>query len=149
MLGIEVLDPEHVEGDIERLPGLGLLPTTTTMSGTKQTRQVRCQYGTGYEIHQGETHPLGDAKPHPLLHLTDGRDDGYIVDRKCMGTYVHGILDNASFVDMLLEPHAAKLSQSGETFDYAAFKEQQYDLLAEHVRRHVDIERIYQILSHD
>ncbi len=149
MLGIEVLDPEHVEGDIERLPGLGLLPTTTTMSGTKQTRQVRCQYGTGYEIHQGETRPMGDAHPQPLLHLDDGRYDGYVVDDKCMGTYVHGILDNAAFVDMLLRPYADKLSEASEPFDYAAFKQQQYDLLADHVRRYVDTDRIYQILSYD
>ncbi len=149
MLGVEVLDPEHVEGDIERLPGLGLLPTTTTMSGTKQTRQVRCQYGTGYEIHQGETRPMGDAHPQTLLHLDDGRNDGYIVDGKCMGTYVHGILDNAAFVDMLLRPYADKLSEASEPFDYAAFKQQQYNLLADHVRQHVDIERIYHILSYD
>ena len=31
--------------------------------------------------------------------------------------------------------------------DYASFKEQQYDLLADHVRRHVDIPRLYQILQ--
>ena len=42
LMGIEVCDPDHVEGDIERLPGLGLLPVTTTMSGEKLTRQVKC-----------------------------------------------------------------------------------------------------------
>ena len=40
MMGQEVLDPEHVEGDIERLPGLGLLPISTRMSGEKVTRQA-------------------------------------------------------------------------------------------------------------
>lgn len=150
MMGIEVLDPDHVEGDIERLPGLGLLPTTTTMNGSKHTRQVTCQYGTGYEIHQGETSPMGDAQPAPLLHLGDGRDDGYIVDGKCMGTYVHGILDNAPFVDMLLRPYDGKIAQAETPFDYAAFKEQQYDLLADHVRQYVDMNRIYNILTrHD
>ena len=150
MMGIEVLDPDHVEGDIERLPGLGLLPTSTTMNGSKHTRQVTCQYGTGYEIHQGETSPVGDAQPAPLLHLGDGRDDGYIVDGKCMGTYVHGILDNAPFVDMLLQPYADKMAQADAPFDYAAFKEQQYDLLADHVRQHVDMNQIYNILTrHD
>jgi len=150
MMGVEVLDPDHVEGDIERLPGLGLLPTTTTMNGDKQTRQVTCQYGQGYEIHQGETHPAGNAKPSPLLHLDDGRDDGYIVDGKCMGTYVHGILDNALFVNFLLEPYKDKIAQANTPFDYAAFKEEQYDKLAAHVRQHVDMERIYQILTdHD
>ena len=150
MMGIEVLDPDHVEGDIERLPGLGLLPTTTTMNGDKQTRQVICQYGQGYEIHQGETHPVDNANPSPLLHLDDGREDGYLVDGKCMGTYVHGILDNAPFVDFLLEPFRGKISEGDKPFDYAAFKEEQYDKLAAHVRQYVDMDQIYKILTdHD
>ena len=150
MMGMEVLDPDHVEGDIERLPGLGLLPTTTTMNGDKHTRQVSCQYGQGYEIHQGDTPPLGDATPSPLLHLNDGRDDRYIVDCKCIGTYLHGILDNTPFVDFLLEPFHDKISEGNTPFDYAAFKEEQYDRLAAHVRQYVDMEQIYNILTdHD
>ncbi len=148
MMSMEVLDPDHVEGDIERLPGLGLLPTTTTMNGDKHTCQVYCQFGGGYEIHQGETHPVGDAKPSPLLHLDDGREDGYIVDNKCMGTYVHGILDNTPFVDFLLEPFRDKIAESGKPFDCAAFKEEQYDKLADHVRQHVDMKQIYKILTY-
>ncbi|MBO6287656.1 MAG: cobyric acid synthase [Prevotella sp.] len=153
MMGVEVCDPDHVEGDIERLPGLGLLPTTTTMSGEKVTRQVRFRIhesgveGSGYEIHMGETRPFGDAPSSPLCHLDDGRDDGYRVSQKCMGTYVHGILDNTSFVDYLLQPFADVLDSRIKPFDYAAFKQQQYDLLADHVRRHVDMERLYRILE--
>ena len=149
MMGVEVCDPEHVEGDIERLPGLGLLPITTTMSGEKRTCQVTCEYGTGYEIHMGETSPFGDAKPSPLLHLSDGREDGYIVDNKCMGTYVHGILDNSAFTDLLLKPFAEKLAEAGKPFNYQAFKEEQYDRLADHVRRYVDMDKLYQILTND
>ena len=186
LMGVEVCDPNHVEGDIGRLPGLGLLPVTTTMSGEKITRQVEfsvlftvdglqftddytdgseglaskstvnCKPSTvnktplrGYEIHMGQTLPFGQAKASPLLHLSDGRQDGYIVDNKCMGTYVHGILDNASFVDFLLQPFAEKLSQTKASFDYQAFKEEQYDKLADHVRQHVDMQRIYKILTHE
>ena len=186
LMGVEVCDPNHVEGDIEHLPGLGLLPITTTMSGEKITRQVEfsvlftvdglqftddyfdgskgfasksavnCKPSTankknlkGYEIHMGQTQPFGSAMPSPLLHLSDGRQDGYIVDNKCMGTYVHGILDNASFVDFLLLPFAEKLSQTKASFDYQAFKEEQYDKLADHVRQHVDMQRIYKILTHE
>ena len=149
MMGIEVCDPHHVEGDIERLPGLGLLPTTTNMSGEKTTRQVTCEYGQGYEIHMGETHPFGDAPHSPLLHLADGREDGYLVDTRCMGTYVHGILDNTPFVEFLLAPFAEKMALAGKPFDYHAFKEEQYDKLAAHVRQHVDMERIYKILTDD
>ena len=162
MMGVEVCDPDHVEGDIERLPGLSLLPTTTTMNGEKRTRQIEFSLTShhslsslhsplstmrGYEIHMGETRPFGDAKPSPLTHLNDGTTDGYIVNEKCMGTYLHGILDNAPFVDFLLRPYAEKISQSAETFDYVSFKEEQYNRLADHVRYHVDMERIYEILK--
>lgn len=153
MMGVEVCDPDHVEGDIERLPGLGLLPITTTMSGEKVTRQVEAQFSShllnGYEIHMGETVPFGNANESPLLQLNDGRPDGYIVDNKCMGTYVHGILDNAPFVDFLLQPFADKLAETDKAFNYQKFKEEQYDRLAEHVRKHVDMEQIYKILTDD
>ena len=147
MMGAEVLDPDHVEGEIERLPGLGLLPVSTVMSGEKRTRQVSCEYGTGYEIHMGETRPYGDAVARPLAHLNDGTEDGYVVSEKCMGTYLHGILDNTPFVDLLLRPYAEKIRQETVSFDYAMYKEQQYNRLADHVRHHVDMERIYSILG--
>ena len=148
LMGIEVCDPDHVEGDIERLPGLGLLPVTTIMSGEKRTRQVTFNGGMrGYEIHMGETRPFGDASPAPLALLDDGREDGYIVSERCMGTYIHGILDNPGFVDQLLAPFADKLSAASAPFDYAAYKEEQYELLAAHVRRYVDMDRVYQILT--
>lgn len=151
LMGQEVCDPDHVEGEIERLPGLGLLPVSTRMQGEKITRQVRFHFFEGsetcegYEIHMGTTTPLADAPASPLNHLADGREDGYFADRTCMGTYVHGILDNPSVIDYLLEPFADKLKET--TFDYKAFKEEQYDKLAAHVRKHVDLPLIYQILT--
>ena len=151
LMGQEVCDPDHVEGEIERLPGLGLLPVSTRMQGEKITRQVRFHFleGSetceGYEIHMGTTTPLADAPASPLNHLADGREDGYFADHTCMGTYVHGILDNPSVIDYLLEPFADKLKET--TFDYKAFKEEQYDKLAAHVRKHVDLPLIYQILT--
>lgn len=151
LMGQEVCDPDHVEGEIERLPGLGLLPVSTRMQGEKITRQVRFHFleGSetceGYEIHMGTTTPLADVPASPLNHLADGREDGYFADRTCMGTYVHGILDNPSVIDYLLEPFADKLKET--TFDYKAFKEEQYDKLAAHLRKHVDLPLIYQILT--
>lgn len=151
LMGREVCDPDHVEGEIERLPGLGLLPVSTRMQGEKVTRQVRFRFledsavCEGYEIHMGTTTPLVDVPVSPLNHLADGREDGYFVDRTCMGTYVHGILDNPSVIDYLLEPFADKLKETA--FDYKAFKEEQYDKLAAHVRKHVDLPLIYQILT--
>ena len=159
MMGQEVLDPDHVEGDIDRLPGLGLLPTTTRMTGAKVTRQVRFALNnedtvgdcnlSGYEIHMGTTVPVDGAAYTPLNRLEDGQEEGCLVDRTCMGTYIHGILDNAAFIDYLLEPFAGKVKERS-TFDYQAFKEQQYDKLADHVRAHVNLPLVYQILKqHD
>ena len=145
MMGVEICDPLHVEGNVERLPGLGLLPVTTTMTGVKVTRQVVCDDGSGYEIHMGETRPL-DAAPSPLLHLNDGTEDGYYVDEHTMGTYVHGILDNPPFIEKLLSPFKEKTDQTVQTFDYKAFKNEQYDELADYVRRHLDINELYKIL---
>ncbi len=169
MMGQEVLDPEHVEGDIDRLPGLGLLPVSTRMTGEKVTRQVRfgvngqweAENGkekrgehfpmSGYEIHMGATAPATDASSSPLCLLEDGTADGYFVDDTCMGTYVHGILDNPEFIDFLLRRFAGKLSAGAGTFDYRKFKEEQYDKLADHVRRHVNMPLVYKILkeNHD
>ena len=151
MMGIEVCDPQHLEGDVERLPGLGLLPTTTTITTEKTTRQVTFNDGwKGYEIHQGETRPFGEAEERPFAVLDDGTKDGYVASEKCMGTYLHGVLDNPSFVEQLLRPYADKLQRKDVPFDYQAFKERQYDLLADHVRQYVDIPRLYQILQrHD
>lgn len=155
LMGQEVCDPDHVEGEIERLPGLGLLPVTTRMQGEKITRQVKFHFHDskeiceGYEIHMGTTTAIEGTTESPLNFIhEESRTDGYFKDQTCMGTYIHGILDNPSFIDYLLKPFADKLEET--TFDYKAFKEEQYDKLADHVRKHVDISLIYKILSnHD
>ncbi len=153
MMGVQIRDPQHVEGDIEAMPGLGLLPMTTEMLGRKVTRQVRFTLadggGTmeGYEIHMGRTLPVEGSTFAPLNRLEDGQEDGCIADGKCMGTYIHGILDNPAFIDRLLAPHAGKLAEAASTFDYHAFKEEQYNRLAGHVRKHVDVPQLYGILS--
>lgn len=153
IMGCEICDPDGVEGDIPRLPGLGLLPVTTRMTGDKVTRQVTFRFRDderpcrGYEIHMGETVPMAGAESSPLNRFEQGMTDGCFVSRHCMGTYIHGILDNAAFVDWLLEPLAGKATTTD--FDYEAFKEEQYNRLADHVRRYVDVERLYQILKSD
>ncbi len=130
MLGISVEDPNHVEGDITSLPGLGLLPIHTTMSSKKTTQQVTFTFNgqecQGYEIHQG---------------ISDTNDPIVQTDR-CIGTYIHGFLDNIPVINFLLKDKGTTPTQS-----LADFKEEQYDKLAAHVRQHVNINRIYQILS--
>lgn len=151
IMGQEVCDPNHVESNIERLPGLGLLPVTTQMEGEKVTRQVKFSFMNtqfvceGYEIHMGATTPMENAKQASLNRLEDGREDGCFVNEKCFGTYIHGILDNGVVIDYLLSPYADKLSDT--PFDFKAFKEEQYNKLADHVRKYVDMDLVYKIMT--
>ena len=151
IMGQEVCDPNHVESNIERLPGLGLLPVTTQMEGDKVTRQVNFSFLNsdavceGYEIHMGVTVPVETAKGSFLNKLDDGRGDGYFVNDKCFGTYIHGILDNGVIIDHLLAPYADKLSET--PFNFKDFKEEQYNKLADHVRKYVDMDLVYKIMG--
>ena len=109
------------------------------MQGEKVTRRVTFHFRDnetvcrGYEIHMGETELVPGSPVSPLNKLEDGKADGYFVDRKCMGSYIHGILDNQVFIDFLLEP-------------YRTYKEEQYDKLAAHVRKHLNLPLLYQIM---
>ena len=57
---------------------------------------------------------------------------------------MHGILDNPEVLDNLAEGFNKETENA--PFDYAAFKEEQYDKLAALVRGHVDMEYIYRQL---
>ena len=153
MLGQTVNDPDGIEGSISSLPGLGLLPIHTTMTAEKTTRQVTFPFNgqtcQGYEIHQG----VSDT------------DQAILQTDHCIGTYIHGFLDNAPVIEHLLSKHVAQRNhgdcplcekRSGLHGDcphessHESFKDQQYDKLAAHVRQHVDMDKLYQIISdHD
>lgn len=148
MLGRELHDPNMIESDLMQIPGLNLLPISTTLEGEKITRQVNFKFSgsevicKGYEIHNGRTELLEPIKP--LNKFDDNSNDGCI-SRNCTGTYIHGILDNSAFVDYLLAPHLA--SKTTESFDYFKFKEEQFDKLASHVRSHVNMDLIYSFIK--
>ena len=137
MLGQTVNDPDGIEGSISSLPGLGLLPIHTTMTAEKTTRQVTFPFNgqtcQGYEIHQG----VSDT------------DQAILQTDHCIGTYIHGFLDNAPVIEHLLSKHVAQRSPLS-TQSNTDFKNEQYDKLAAHVRQHVDMDKLYQIISdHD
>jgi len=145
MLGQSVEDPAHVEGEVAYMSGLCLLPVRTIMGGQKMTRQCAFRYRRhpelcrGYEIHMGQTETMGPASP--VNTLADGRLDGYWLNERCWGTYLHGILDHTVVVEDLLRTVGARNPSAPEmAFDYLAFKEQQYDRLADWLREHLDID---------
>lgn len=142
MLGQTVSDPQGIEGSLPMLPGLGLLNMDTVMTADKTTKQVEFEFEgkpcKGYEIHQGKS----------TLKTGENIDELKVVQEgKCMGTYVHGILDNEVMIDFILKDKEPAAMKEEAAMSIEEFKEKQYDMLAEHVRKHVDIEQLYKILK--
>lgn len=148
MIGREIHDPENVEGEISYMPGLGILPVVTTLTAEKRTIQSEFTFRNepeicrGYEIHMGQTELLGGS---PLAILGNGATDGCFLNDKTWGTYLHGIFDNLPVIQSILKS-CGKESQLQE-FNYADYKNEQYDKLADHIRQCCDMEYVYQVMK--
>ena len=149
MMGESIQDPLGIEGEIYEIHGLGILPVKTIITQDKKTEQCTFKFldGTeanvGYEIHMGVT---SADKSSPLCKTNGRFDDGYFLNSKTFGTYIHGFFDNAETVQYILN----QVEKSAVVeFDHRAFKEEQYNKLAQHVRNHVDLEYIYKTMELD
>jgi adenosylcobyric acid synthase len=102
----------------------------------------------GYEIHMGETTAPGGTR-FAALTGSDGEKNDGVSQGNVWGSYVHGIFDRAEFaravVNCLLR--AKGLPEEADGVDWDVYKEQQYDKLADGVRRSMDMERVYRILE--
>ena len=162
MMGRTVSDPENTEGG-GSLRGIGLLPVETVFRTAKTTVQT---HGTvadtagvlhglsglaveGYEIHMGET--VRDADAQPFVTLKHGErevPDGCVTENAC-GTYLHGVFDAPEAAQRLAQALAERkgVTLEGAAEDPAVYRERQYDLLADTVRRSLDMQRIYDIME--
>jgi adenosylcobyric acid synthase len=172
MLGKKILDPYNVESKVKEIDGMGLLDIITTLDKTKTTCQVtaelRMEDGRwkkkdifhlpssifhfplkGYEIHMGvTTGNVGLFKINRLNGLNnivlDGSSNGNV-----WGTYIHGIFDNDSFRNALLNPLRIKrgLSPLTDTVNYLACKEEAINKWADIMRNSIDICFILRLLG--
>ncbi len=168
MLGRMLRDPKGVE-DKGSVRGMGLLPMETVFGESKRRTRVSGQFQNpdgvfgglkdiafeGYEIHMGETVSLQeDEERKELTEIFDSvtgekRFDGLAKD-EVYGTYVHGIFDRDEVVTEILRGLARKKGISVEQkkgMDLKTFKETQYDLLADGLRTHMDMKKIYEIMD--
>lgn len=165
MLGETLFDPYGVE-EGGSMKGMGLLSIETVFTKEKTRTRVRGTIGAiagpyaelsgaeteGYEIHMGETVLKEGANR--VLSITDTvtgqqKEDGAYRDN-VFGTYVHGVFDKEECAEALVRLIGEKkgLDVSSLTgVDFAAFKETQYDILADTLRRHLDMKKIYEILE--
>ncbi|MCC2254457.1 cobyric acid synthase [Ruminococcus sp. CLA-AA-H200] len=168
MLGQEISDPGGTEqkGTVK---GLGLLPVRTVFCPEKRRTRVEGNFlfpegmlkdmaGVpfyGYEIHMGKSVLEEDARPLTLIQEEGaGGNGGAYPDGSFQGNvygcYVHGIFDAPETAEGFL---AALLKKKGyaasgiRARDWKAYKEEQYDRLADIIRRSMDMKTICEIIE--
>ena len=151
ILGHRISDTCGAEG-YATATGMELLPIDTDFETEKHRTRVT---GTsadgyaleGYEIHMGKSTLIGDAQPY--IKLDTGADDGCHTEN-IYGTYLHGFFDTSECRNFFLDLICAKKGLDRKEFtdfDYAAYKEEQFDILANAVRENLDMDLIYRILN--
>ncbi len=155
MLGRQITDPDGLEGEQEKIDGLGLLDLCTRIGSKKVLRHSTGKevlFNTrvsGYEIHMGQTTLGKSAQP---FILGNNRNDGAISgNRRVFGTYFHGLFDSGAFRKKFLEHLAAQkgldLNPDINRPDYWQIKEKNYDRLADHFSRYTRVEEILQVMG--
>ncbi len=170
MLGKKLKDPYCVEGDIEEINGIGLLDIETTFEKEKTTTQVEAiiQSGLngymnglenkkvkGYEIHMGISSIGSKVNGLNVINKRLGEKVNYSEgsinnEGNVVGTYLHGVFDEIDFTRELLNniresKGLEKVYSSVKSFE--EFKQGEYDKLADLLRKHLDIDKIYEILK--
>jgi cobyric acid synthase CobQ len=163
MLGQRVDDPLSLESALRSAEGFGLLPLATALKREKTLTRVAVddprtgRHVAGYEIHHGETELEPGQGATVLLARPDGRALSYGLDDEALaasgfprvwGTYLHGVFDEdgfrRAFVDSLrmakgLPPLGAPQTRFG--------LEPALERLAASLRKHLDMNRVYQALG--
>ena len=165
MLGNSIADPDGVE-EGGTIRGMGLLDADTVFEAEKARTRIEGRVlnpdgiikplagakVTGYEIHMGRTHVSSETMP--FTEIVDTITGEHKIEGACgnnvYGSYIHGIFDNQEIAVKMVRAIAASKGITEEMdmeIDFAAFKETQYDLLADGLRKHLDMEEIYKILD--
>lgn len=142
MLGMEIRDPNGIEGKAGTDKGLGLLNIETEMTDDKTLTRVTAEHeasGTsmqGYEIHIGKSE--GPDRARPFASIGGIREGAVSPDGKIMGSYLHGLFSSDEFRAAFLAGLGAPSSGLG----YDSTVEATLDALADHMEQHLDIEGI-------
>jgi adenosylcobyric acid synthase len=136
MLGRFVDDPYGVEGAAGRSEALGLLDMSTTLALDKRLAQAggHCVFDpaslgaavAGYEIHMGVS--SGPALARPAFEIGGRAEGACSEDGQILGSYLHGMFDQASACAALLRWAGL---QSEDAVDTAALREASLDRIAD------------------
>ncbi|MBI2866984.1 MAG: cobyric acid synthase [Chloroflexi bacterium] len=162
MLGNVIEDPFGVESPQRTVQGLGLLPVHTVFGRDKATHQVTGRVAraegllahapgdtfTGYEIHMGVTTLERGTPVLALNRRSQGEQphpDGALNKAGTVfGCYVHGLFHNTHLRRAILGWLAARKGVSLPASPERSL-DQEYDTLAEAVRRSLDMALVYRM----
>jgi len=158
MLGQSIKDSEKAQGGGE-INGLGLLPVVTEVCAEKTRLRTAGEVVgatgalsllnsvslAGYEIHTGVSRFV--EKTAPLVIKEGNCADGCALGN-IAGTYLHGFFDSDDCRSALIKALCARkgISTPSGVFDFSAYKNEQYNKLADAVRENLDMELIYKII---
>ncbi|MEG1641862.1 MAG: cobyric acid synthase [Synergistaceae bacterium] len=153
MMGEKIDDNNLKDNEsIKEINGLGLLPVTTTFENEKTT--IRSDGKTihpyfennidvkGYEIHFGKTVFTKNKGKYKALLEINGKEDGASNENFTLaGSYLHNIFHNDTFRNKWLNKiRKAKGIEEQKVVDSTAAKERAYDILAEELKKNIDID---------
>lgn len=153
MLGRKLSDPSGTEGGGE-MHGMGLLPVETVFCDRKTRTRMQAKVVAepfagaqldGYEIHTGKT----TADGAPFCILENGQPDG-CVSGNVFGTYLHGLFDTGSLTAKLAEFLCSRRGincEQAAPVSHLEYQQQQFDLLADGMRRALDMKTIYAMME--
>ncbi len=160
ILGRVLHDPDHVESRVPELAGLDLLDMEVTFAKEKHTAQasgtVACADGwlaeangvtvDGYEIHAGHNR-LGESAV-PWLRIGDRTDGVMNREGNVMGSYLHGLFDDGQLFAAIAKHIRQRKGIAGDEqkpVSFEAFRQREFDRIADIVRASVDMDAIYRI----
>lgn len=152
MLGETIYDEQGIEGAAGgTYLALGLLPIETTFIDEKQTIVVKGKSCTGHDIEGYEIHLGRSSTTKPVqsfIQFDNGKTDG-VFTKQIIGTYVHGIFQNRAFTrhyfNTIREQKGLELISDDVLSDYER-REQAYEMLDQHVRKHLNMEKVYSFI---
>lgn len=146
MLGKIISDPDNTECGGE-IGGMGLLDIKTVFSAEKIRRQVSGTINKvdgvfsglsgapyeGYEIHMGRS----------------GTEAAVVNSGNVYGSYIHGLFDSDSVSQCIVDAlyNSKGIVRGEKALSRQEYREMQYDILADAVRRNVDMDMIYRIIE--
>lgn len=99
----------------------------------------------GYEIHMGDTRAEGT----PFCLLENGKTEG-CCHGLVFGTYLHGLFDTGELTQKLTDWLCSRKGltpQQSVPVNHAAYQQQQFDKLADGVRKALDLQAIYRLME--